>query len=203
MREELFPRGEVENLLPYEGEVLYYPGVFSGGESSGFLERLIREVEWEQEELVMFGKRMVMARKVAWFCEDGISYSYSGTQRKVHEFPEVIEELRDEASRVTGAAYNSCLANLYHNGGEGMGWHADDEKSIVAGSSIASISFGVERKFSFKHRRTKEVVSLQLGNGSVLEMRGEVQQHWVHQLPKTKKVEDVRVNLTFRMVRNV
>ncbi len=98
----------------------------------------------------------------------------------------------------TGATYNSCLLNLYHDGSEGMGWHSDDEKSIEVGSSIASLSFGAERKFSFRNKATEEKVSVMLENGGLLNMKGETQRFWQHQLPKTKKVDEPRVNLTFR-----
>jgi alkylated DNA repair dioxygenase AlkB len=81
-----------------------------------------------------------------------------------------------------------------------MGWHSDDEKSIVAGSSIASLSFGAERKFSFRHKSTRETVSITLEDGALLDMRSETQAHWHHQLPKTKKVSEPRVNLTFRLM---
>jgi len=79
-----------------------------------------------------------------------------------------------------------------------LGWHSDDEKSIVPGSSIASLSFGAGRKFSFRHKATRETVSIILENGSLLDMRGATQSHWHHQLPKTRKVAEPRVNLTFR-----
>ncbi len=200
---ELFPSNDIENILPHDGEVFYHSDVFSESEREDILDKLIREIDWEKEKLVMFGRKIVMSRKVAWFSDDDISYSYSGTTRKVHCNIKLIQDLRQKACELTGEEYNSCLANLYHDGSESMGWHADDEKGIVRGSSIASLSFGAVRKFAFKHRQTKETISLQLGDGSLLDMRGEVQQHWVHQLPKTKRVNEVRVNLTFRKIRSV
>ncbi len=111
-------------------------------------------------------------------------------------------KLRERATELTGANYNSCLLNRYQDGSEGMGWHADDEKSIVPGSSIASLSFGAERKFSLKHKRNKATVSVVLEDGSLLDMRGETQRHWVHQIPRSKKVTAPRVNLTFRSIRD-
>lgn len=197
---ELFGGDSAVSLLPYDGEAFYYGRVFSPEESAGLLEALLGEVPWQHDEVVMFGKRRVMARKVAWFADGGISYSYSGTRKEAHEWSALLLGLKVAAEERTGAVYNSCLLNLYHGGEEGMGWHSDDEKEIVPESSIASLSFGAERKFSFKHRERKEGVSVMLEDGSLLEMRGRTQRCWVHQLPKTRRVSAPRVNLTFRRV---
>jgi len=90
--------------------------------------------------------------------------------------------------------------NLYHDGDEGMAWHSDDEKTLAKNAAIASFSFGAERKFSFKHKHTKETVSLVLENGSLLVMKGATQTNWLHRLPPTKKIQEPRVNLTFRTI---
>jgi alkylated DNA repair dioxygenase AlkB len=103
-------------------------------------------------------------------------------------------------SHITKAPYNACLLNLYHDGSESMGWHTDNEKEIIPHSSIASLSLGAERKFSFKHKTTQETQSILLESGSLLEMAGEIQDHWLHALPKTKKILLPRINLTFRFM---
>ncbi len=186
------------NLLPRDGEAFYHGPIFAYGECVRILDALIEGIPWRHDETLMFGKRIVTARKVAWFADHGISYAYSGTVKRANAWTETLLELKDAAESQTGARYNSCLLNLYHHGGEGMGWHSDDEKSIIPGSSIASLSFGAARKFSFRHRETREKVSVVLEDGSLLDMRGETQCHWLHQLPKTTKVSAPRVNLTFR-----
>ena len=197
---DLFCGDPDANLLPFDGEAYYHGSMFSDDECVQILRSLMEDIPWAHDETVMFGKRIVTKRKVAWFADGGISYSYSGTVKCAHAWTELLLELKGKAESRTKAAYNSCLLNLYHHGEEGMGWHSDDEKSIAAGSSIASLSFGAERKFSFRHKVTKETVSLILENGSLLDMRGETQRHWQHQLPKTKKVSEPRVNLTFRRI---
>jgi alkylated DNA repair dioxygenase AlkB len=106
-----------------------------------------------------------------------------------------------EIEKYTNQKYNACLLNYYHDGMEGMGWHADNEKEIVPNSSIASLSLGANRKFSFKHKISKETISIVLENGSLLEMKGALQKHWLHALPKTTKVVTPRINLTFRQMR--
>lgn len=198
---DLFGADPKLNLLPHGGEVCYSGVVFSESESAGLLKHLLEEVPWENDVIEMFGKRIVTARKVAWFADDGISYSYSGSMKIPHEWTPGLLGIRKRIESLTGEGYNSCLLNLYHHGGEGMGWHSDDEKSIEAGSSIASVSFGAERKFSLKHKATKELISVNLENGSLLDMRGDTQRNWVHQLPKTKKISGPRINLTFRKMR--
>lgn len=186
------------NLLPCDGEAYYHGAIFGKERCELILAALLDDIPWMHEETVMFGKRIVTARKVAWFADGGISYSYSGTAKQANLWTDLLLDLKHTAEAHTGATYNSCLLNLYHTGSEGMGWHSDNEKSIIPRSSIASLSFGAERKFSFRHRATKEVVSIPLENGALLDMRGDTQVHWVHQLPKATKVSAPRVNLTFR-----
>ncbi|MGJ8632494.1 MAG: alpha-ketoglutarate-dependent dioxygenase AlkB family protein [Luteolibacter sp.] len=198
---ELFPPEPERNLLPFDGEVFYFGVIFPADVVGGYRRRLMEEVPWESDEVVMFGKRIVTARKVAWYADGGISYQYSGTKKVGLDWSPVLLEIKERVEGVTGASYNSCLLNLYHHGGEGMGWHSDDEKSLEEEASIASVSFGAERKFSFKHRATKETVGMTLDDGSVLEMKGKTQAKWWHQLPKTKKVGDPRINLTFRKMK--
>jgi alkylated DNA repair dioxygenase AlkB len=90
-----------------------------------------------------------------------------------------------------------------HNGNEGMGWHSDDEKSMGKNNTIASLSFGAERKFSFKHKQTKQIVSLVLEHGSLLIMKNATQTNWLHSLPKSKNITQPRINLTFRTIREL
>jgi alkylated DNA repair dioxygenase AlkB len=197
---ELFPAAPAMNLLPCDGLVTYHGAVFKTDESNRHLARLIAEIPWEHDETVIFGKRIVTKRKVAWFADGGRSYAYSGTMKLAHPWTEHLLSLKSTAERVSGATCNSCLLNLYHDGGEGMGWHSDDERSLAPSAPILSMSFGAERKFSFRHKRTRETVSVSLENGSLLMMAGETQIHWHHQLPKSAKVSSPRVNLTFRSV---
>ncbi len=198
---DLFREKSTVNLLPHGGEAYYHGSVFAPAEADGILQKLLQEIPWRNDETVMFGKHFVTSRKVAWVADSGLSYTYSGTTKQALPWTETLLHLKSIAEAVTDAAYNSCLLNLYHSGGEGMGWHSDDESSLVPGSSIAALSFGAERKFSFKHKRTKETVSLLLENGGLLDMRGETQSHWLHQLPKTTKVSEARVSLTFRRMK--
>ena len=197
---ELFPADPAENLLPCDGLVKYHRSVFTPGESDRHLARLIAEIPWEHDETIIFGKRIVTKRKVAWFADGGRPYAYSGTEKLAHSWTERLLSLKSAAEKTSGATCNSCLLNLYQDGGEGMGWHSDDERSLAEGAPILSMSFGAERKFSFRHKISRQTVPVLLENGSLLVMAGETQRHWHHQLPKSAKVSSPRVNLTFRTV---
>ena len=161
---------------------------------------LLQEIPWKNDEAVIFGKHFITKRKVAWYGDNQFSYTYSNITKEALPWTKELLELKAIAEKLASATFNSCLLNLYHNGSEGMAWHSDDEKSLGRNSPIASMSFGAERKFSFKHKQTKETRSLLLEHGSLLVMKGEVQQHWLHSLPKSLKVKSPRINLTFRTI---
>ncbi|WP_035615765.1 alpha-ketoglutarate-dependent dioxygenase AlkB [Haloferula sp. BvORR071] len=190
------------NLLPCDGTVIYYGRIFPEEEASRYFSSLMDGVPWKNDEVVIFGKRIVTARKVAWYGDAGCDYTYSGTTKQALPWNTKLLELKSAAERISGESFNSCLLNLYHDGSESMGWHSDDEKEIARDSAIASLSFGAKRRFAFRHKETKEKVELTLENGSLLVMKGETQRHWQHQLPKAAKITTPRINLTFRkMVR--
>ncbi|WP_367872025.1 alpha-ketoglutarate-dependent dioxygenase AlkB [Luteolibacter sp. Populi] len=186
------------NLLPCDGTVIYHGRILPEQDADRYRDALLVTVPWKNDETVIFGKRIVTARKVAWYADSDLSYTYSGTTKQALPWTEELLELRAMVEAHAGASFNACLLNLYHDGSEGMGWHSDDEKSIEANSCIASVSLGAGRKFSFRHKRTKETISLVLENGSVLVMKDETQTHWHHQLPKAARIKSPRINLTFR-----
>lgn len=195
---DLFNTEKTSNLLPLDGEVIYYGKIFSYSKAQYYLECLLNTIEWKNDEAVIFGKHLVTKRKAAWYGNQNYSYTYSNTTKTALPWTKELLELKAVTEELSGTTYNSCLLNLYHNGDEGMAWHSDDEKSLGKNTSIASLSFGAERKFSLKHKATKQSVSLNLEAGSLLVMKGSTQSNWLHCLPKTRKVKDPRVNLTFR-----
>lgn len=189
-----------QNLLPHDGTVLYYGKIFNHQKSSEFLQYLLNEIPWKNDEAYIFGKHIITKRKVAWYGDENFSYTYSGATKQALSWTPELLELKKIAEEKTEATYNSCLLNLYHDGSEGMAYHSDDEKSLGRHSAIASMSFGAERKFLFRHKKTKERVDVFLEAGSLLVMKGETQINWLHRLPPTKKVHKPRVNLTFRLM---
>lgn len=197
---DLFGHDPDANLLPRDGIVRFFGAVMTAAAAEKCFATLRDTTPWRHDEVVIFGKRIVTAREVAWYADDGISYRYSGITKPGLAWTPDLLALKSLAESLTGHTYNSCLLNHYHGGSEGMGWHSDDEKSIVRDSAIASISLGAAREFRLKHKRTDERVSVLLESGTLLLMVGSTQRHWLHSIPKTKKVQAPRINLTFRSV---
>jgi alkylated DNA repair dioxygenase AlkB len=195
---QLFPELVHQNLLPLDGVVEYYGKIFSTEEANNFTQIFLDTIDWKHDEVIIFGKKITTKRKVAWYADDGLSYTYSNIKKYALPFTKELLLLKKMVEEKTGATYNACLLNLYHNGDEAMAWHSDDEKELVKNASIASLSFGAERKFMFKHKTTGQTISLNLENGSLLCMKNETQTYWLHRLTKSTKVHTARVNLTFR-----
>ena len=187
-----------KNLLPYDGTVHYFGQLFPVAQANAYFEALINTIEWKNDEAFIMGKHIITKRKVAWYGDDEYAYTYSRSTKHALPWTKELLELRNIAEEHTGSTYNSCLLNLYHNGNEGMAYHSDDEKALGKSTSIASMSFGAERKFLFKHKVSKETIGMFLENGSLLEMKDTTQTNWLHRLPPTKKITTARVNLTFR-----
>ena len=185
-------------IINFEGEAIYYGPIFSHEQKVTFFDDLVKGIEWKNEEIIIFGKEIISKRKVAFYGDDGIEYTYSNKTKKGLVWTEHLLKIKSIVEDYTQVNYNGCLLNLYHDGNEGMGWHSDDEKEIVPNSSIASLSFGAERKFAIKHKATKETHSILLESGSLFEMLGSFQKHWLHSMPKSKKIIAPRINLTFR-----
>jgi len=167
-------------------------------EANGYFELLLQNIQWKNDEAIFFGKRIVMKRKVAWYGDFDYTYNYSNSPKQALKWTQELAEIKLLIERITESRFNSCLLNLYHDGNEGLSWHSDDEESIVTNTPIASLSLGAERKFSFKHKRTKQKMSLVLENGSLLVMKDATQTNWLHCLPRSKKITQPRINLTFR-----
>jgi alkylated DNA repair dioxygenase AlkB len=189
-----------QNLLPYDGEVFYYGKIFSTKESDEYYEKLMQQIAWKNDEALIFGKLITTKRKVAWYGDETFEYTYSCITKTALPWTKELQILKSIVEEKSEEKYNSCLLNLYHTGDEGMAWHSDGEKDLKKDGTIASISFGAERKFGFKHKRTQEKVQLNLEHGSLLIMKGTTQTHWLHRLPPTKTVLQPRVNLTFRFI---
>jgi alkylated DNA repair dioxygenase AlkB len=188
------------NILPNDGTVHYYGKVFSQEKSDFYYDYLFHQIPWENDEAVIFGKLILTKRKVAWFGEKPFEYTYSKRTKYAKPWTPQLLELKQKCEEITGETYNSCLLNLYHDGNEGMAYHSDTEKDLKKHAAIASLTFGAERKFLFKHKTTKEKVEIFLENGSLLVMKGTTQDHWLHRLPTTTRIKTPRVNLTFRTI---
>lgn len=190
-----------KNLLPADGEVYDYGKIFSAEEANVFFNELLSNLAWQHDEAYIMGKHIVTKRKVAWYGEKRYEYTYSKATKTALEFTPALILLKNKVEELTDDQYNSCLANLYHSGDEGMAYHSDDEKDLAEHAAIASLSFGAERRFLFKHKRDKTTITTFLQHGSLLVMKGATQKNWLHRLPTTTKTKQPRINLTFRKMR--
>ena len=190
------------NLLPHDGTVNYYGKIFSKKEADFYYDRLLQDIQWENDKAIIFGKEIITKRKVAWYGEKPYEYTYSNTTKCALPWTKELLELKVLIEKETSETFNSCLLNLYHTGEEGMAWHSDGETDLKKNGAIASLSFGAERKFAFKHKQTEEKVQLLLEHGSLLVMKDTTQTYWLHRLPPTKLITKPRINLTFRTIVN-
>lgn len=195
-----FEMDSERNLLPRDGTVNYYGRVFSEEEANKYYEILLKNIVWKNDEAMIFGKKIITKRKVAWYGDREFDYTYSKITKKALIWIPELFQIKTHIEIKSRETFNSCLLNLYHSGEEGMAWHSDGEKDLKKNGAIASVSFGAERKFAFKHKQTKETISLNLEHGSLLIMKGTTQTHWLHRLPPATKVNTPRVNLTFRTI---
>lgn len=191
---------KAKNWLPQDGTVNYYGKLLNQKEADYYLNRLLATIEWRNDEAIIFGRKIITKRKVAWYGEKPFEYTYSKITKYALPWTDELLELKMLIENETNETFNSCLLNLYHNGEEGMAWHSDGETDLKKNGAIGSLSLGAERKFAFKHKQTNEKVELVLEHGSLLVMKDTTQTHWLHRLPPTKLITKARVNLTFRTI---
>lgn len=191
-----------KNLLPFDGEVYYFGKVFSDIDALFYYKILLEQINWKNDEAIIYGKKYITKRKVAWYGDLPFEYAYSNTTKTALPWTQELLILKKLVEEKSGELYNSCLLNLYHNGEEGMAWHSDAEKDLKKNGAIGSLSFGAERKFSFKNKNSGETISVLLESGSLLIMKGTTQTFWLHRLPPSKKIIQPRINLTFRTIVN-
>jgi alkylated DNA repair dioxygenase AlkB len=188
--------GKQANILPYDGEAILIDDHGAVFEWPAITRTLIDTIPWQVETARIFGREMPIPRMTAWF-GDG-AYSYSGIRHPPAPFSAIIGRLLERAEALSGAPFNAALANLYRSGRDSVGWHSDNEAALGDRPTIASLSLGGERRFQFRHRETKQTITLGLGMGHWLIMAGDTQRFWVHQVPKTAAAAAPRVNLSFR-----
>ena len=199
---DLFALQPETNILPFDGVVEDYGLILEQAQSQQYLQYFLSQLAWQHDEVRLFGKHYVTARKVVWYGDAHYQYRYSGTLKQAQLWPPGLLRLKQHIEQLVGHPFNSCLANLYEDGSQGLGWHSDDEPALYTGSSrenvIASLSLGAIRKMSFKHKTHGDKVELLLHSGQLIVMRGQTQQYWKHSIGKSSKVLTPRINLTFR-----
>jgi alkylated DNA repair dioxygenase AlkB len=196
----LINNNKIVQVLNRDGRVDYYGKIITNVKANLYFEILLQNIVWKNDEAIILGKHIITKRKTAWYGDSDYLYTYSNTTRRALPWTSELRDLKQLVEKLTETKFNSCLLNLYHDGNEGLAWHSDDEKVLRRNGTIASLSFGAERKFSLKHKKTKQTISIILEHGSLLVMKDETQVYWLHSLPKTKKIVMPRINLTFREI---
>lgn len=190
----------MKSIINLAGQAFYLAEFLSLDEAKHYYNQLERQITWQTESLSFFGKQFTSPRRVAWHGEPGIAYRYSGITYTAPGWLAPLYELKEKLNDLIPTNFNSVLCNFYHDGNDYIGWHADNETSLGKNPTIASISLGQTRRFLFKHRQSQKIVELMLEPGSLLIMAGELQNCWLHSLPKQKTIKQPRINLTFREI---
>jgi len=183
------------------GEFVFRANYFTAIESNKFFDSMKRTIQWKQESMNMYGKKIDFPRLTAWYGDNDKPYSFSGITLQPHPWTTEISDIKSRIEAECRVKFNSVLLNRYRNGNDSISWHTDAEPELGKNPVIASVNFGATRKFQLRHIKTKEKVEIELSNGSLLIMSGELQHFWQHQVPKTSKPVGERINLTFRVIK--
>lgn len=197
----LFPEEKIIFDLP-DAEIEYHPAFFSLNKAHELFEKLKTEIPWQQDTITVYGKNHLQPRLTALYGNEGKPYGYSNIVMHPHQWTPLLIFIKEEVEKICQESFTTVLLNYYRNGQDSNGWHADNEKELGRNPIIASLSFGAERVFQFKHNSietAKQNITLQ--NGSLLLMKGTTQHFWKHQIPKTQKEIGGRINLTFRIIK--
>ena len=195
---DLFSKEKQVIHLP-DADIVYIPNCFSKPDSDTYFKLLKNETEWKEDDITLFGKTYKQPRLTELYSENSQPYSYSSITMYPKPFTKTVKDIKSNIEKISKHNFNTALLNLYRHGNDSNGWHADNEKELGNNPVIASVTFGEARPFHFKHKTLKnERHKLILEHGSLLIMKGAMQQHWLHQIAKTKKSIGERINITFR-----
>ena len=196
----IFDNGLQQPKLPIE-LMDYLPNFFNPEEVNSLAPNLKTNINWNQETIRMYGKLLNTPRLTAWYGDNAKTYAYSGKKYDPYPWTQELKFIKDRVDSACGITFNSVLLNLYRDGSDSVAWHADDEPELGINPIIASVSFGQPRRFDVRHKKDHKLkYSVELENGSLLIMRGDLQHWWEHQVPKSTKVLRERINLTFRVI---
>ena len=207
MINQLFPENpnKVEDIPIQDGKLRLYPYLFSPEERGNLFTQLKENINWQQEEIKLYGRRIPLPRLTAWFGDEGKTYMYSGITVEPESWTPTLLKIKSRIEEVSNVTFNSVLLNYYRNERDSVSWHSDDEPELGNNPIIGSVSFGDARTFQLKHKTDKstKVQSIDLPDGSYLEMSGTTQHHWLHQIPKRTRKISPRINLTFRVIQRM
>lgn len=190
----------METLIAFDGELSLQRQFYAPPEADALLARLLDELAWQEEAIVIAGKSVKVPRLVCWYGDPDAVYRYSGVSHQPLPWTEALQSIKQRVEACCGYRFNSVLANLYRDGSDSMGWHADKERELGLNPAIASLSFGASRLFKIRHVKTAETLDIELQHGDLLLMAGALQHYWRHCVPKTRQTKTPRINLTFRWI---
>jgi alkylated DNA repair dioxygenase AlkB len=188
------------NLAPIDGELYLFRQFYKSAAADDLLTVLTAELAWQEEKIFVYGKWHQVPRLICWYGDADANYRYSGVLHQPQPWLKSLAALRERLQAYCCSPFNSMLGNLYRDGHDAMGYHADNEKGLGKNPIIASLSFGDSRLFKLRHRTRRDSLELILGHGDLLVMAGPLQHHWQHALPRTKQLKNPRINLTFRHI---
>lgn len=201
---DLFSKISSEDSISLEMEdadIKHFPSLFSSQEADDLFSTLRNEIEWRQEQIKFYGQIHDLPRLTAWYGDPNKTYKYSGIEVNSTPWTPTLLLIKNKIESVSNVQFNSVLLNLYRSGADGVSWHSDDEPELGVNPVIGSVSLGEPRSFQLKHKTNNDLKQkIILEHGSYLLMQGETQHHWVHQIPKSKKNMNERINLTFRVI---
>ena len=189
------------NLLPFDGELYLIKQFYDFSASNFLFEQFKANLAWQEETIFIYGRWLKVPRLVCWYGNSEACYRYSGVNHQPLPWTKELLAIKENVEQQCHSAFNSVLANLYRDGSDAMGYHADNEKQLGANPIIASLSLGDQRLFALRHKKSKQKIDIILAHGDLLVMAGAMQHHWLHSLPKTKKLKTTRINLTFRNIK--
>jgi len=188
----------LETIPIEDGELAMLPQLPFPLSNADIFARLLDATPWRAESIVVYGKRHLQPRLTAWYGE--ARYTYSGLTLDPLPMTPLLADLRAAVEAATGHRYNSVLLNQYRDGRDSMGMHSDDEPELGPQPVIASLSYGATRTFILRHKHSGRTVKVDLTDGSLLLMAGDLQHHWLHGINKSSRKIEPRINLTFRFI---
>lgn len=199
--DELIKSMDKEVLSMPDADVTFYRNFFNQQDSDELFQTLLNEIKWRQDKMKMYGKEVNLPRKTAWYGDRNMSYKFSGIHLEPEPWTPTLLQVKEKVNEIAEVKFNSVLLNLYRDGNDGISWHTDAEPELGSNPIIGSVSFGGARRFMFKHKHNRDLkAEIELIHGSFLLMAGITQHFWQHQIPKTSKQVQPRINLTFRVI---
>ena len=188
------------NITAPDAKLTYFPDFISMSESLSLFNDFNANVPWQQDEIIIYGRKVLIPRLQAWYGDPQAAYQYSGLSLSPLPWFSELLAMKQAVEKVTNTRFNAALVNLYRDGNDTVGWHSDNEPELGTQPTIASVSLGQSRRFNLKHKNLKEKLSIELASGSLLVMAGQTQHYWQHCLPRSKRVLMPRINITFRKI---